>query len=70
MLDNRYYRVEHFDGSERFRKFEVLRHGDCSLADIVLSDKNARVYKCNSRGNNYTGRMLYPFQEVKDYGKN
>lgn len=68
--NDRYYRVEHFDGSGKFRKLEVLRHGDRTVAEIVLQDSNVKVFKCNRRGNNYTGRMLYPFQEVKDYDEN
>ena len=63
------YRIEYFDNYLKFYRYEIV---ESFIFDQIVNTKNPRdynqirIYKCNSKGNNYSGRMLWPYKQIND----
>ena len=55
-----YYRIVYFKNN-KFQKTVITSNTEEVEQLIRLHTPEIEIYKCNSKGNNYTGRKIYPF---------
>ena len=55
-----YYRIVYFKNN-KFQKTVITSNTEEVEQLIRLRTPEIEIYKCNSKGNNYTGRKIYPF---------
>lgn len=60
MNKEKYYRIVYFKNN-KFLKTVITNNTEEVEQLIRLHVPNIEIYKCNSKGNNYTGRKIYPF---------
>lgn len=62
------YRIESYDGkSMEFKAVTFAGHLDRSIiTSMEACGDYVAVFRCNSHGNNYTGRKVYPVSELKN----
>ena len=54
-----YYRIEYFKNGQWYKTIITNNEDEFkSYINFVVPD--IKIYKCNSKGNNYTGRRIYP----------
>ena len=59
MNKTKYYRIVYFKNNKFFKT--VITSNTEEVKQIInLQTPNVDIYKCNSKGNNYTGRKIYP----------
>ncbi len=59
MKMNKYYRIVYFKNNV-FYKIEVTDDETKIKRLIYTLTPNIEIYRCNSKGNNYTHRKVYP----------
>ena len=59
MNKTKYYRIVYYKNN-KFVKTVITSDIDKVNQLIMLQTSNIEIYKCNSKGNNYTGRKIYP----------
>lgn len=62
-----YFKIIYYDKKGQYIKHEIT---DSLRAIRLLIDSNnmyIAIYKCNSKGNNYTHHMLYPICQLSSY---
>ena len=59
MNKTKYYRIVYYKNN-KFIKTIITSDIDKVNQLIMLQTPNIEIYKCNSKGNNYTGRKIYP----------
>ena len=59
MNKTKYYRIVYYKNN-KFIKTVITSDIDKVNQLIMLQTPNIEIYKCNSKGNNYTGRKIYP----------
>lgn len=59
MNKTKYYRIVYFKNN-KFFKVVITSNTEEVKQIINLQTPNIEIYKCNSKGNNYTGRKIYP----------
>lgn len=60
MNKEKYYRIVYFKNNKFFKT--VITSNTEEVEQLIrLRVPNIEIYKCNSKGNNYTGRKIYPF---------
>ena len=59
MNENNYYRIVYFK-KNKFPKIVITNDNEKIKQLIESHTSNIEIYKCNSKGNNYTGRKIYP----------
>ena len=60
MNKEKYYRIVYFKNN-KFFKIVITSNTEEVEQLIRLRVPNIEIYKCNSKGNNYNGRKIYPF---------
>lgn len=64
MEENRkYYRIVYFKNGT-FSRIEITNSKSKVKRLIYTHQPDVEVYRCNANGNNYTGRKIYPYEEV------
>ena len=59
MNKTKYYRIVYYKNNKFFKT--VITSNTEEVEQIInLQTPNIEIYKCNSKGNNYTGRKIYP----------
>lgn len=56
------YRIVYFDKNFKFKKVVISEEYKDQLLIALAKQENVEVYKCNAKGNNYTGRRIFPPQ--------
>ena len=60
-LENKFYRVEYFDHTNKFVKYKVVSAETMEQCVRDMDDPRyplIKVYRCNEKGNNYSGRLV------------
>lgn len=61
------YRIVRYDSKSKFKAVTFSSRISCSLISAMeASGDHVEVYRCNSQGNNYSGRRVYPVPELKN----
>lgn len=60
-----YYRIVKFkDG--KAQSVKIVEDEDQCIRAISANPNDVEIYKCNKHGNNYTNRMVYPVEQVRN----
>lgn len=57
------YRIVYFDKKWQFTKVKIVEDFEPYYTEAKEKRLNMKIYKCNTRGNNYSGRMIYCLYE-------
>ena len=61
-MKEQYFRIVYFDNNRKFKKLEIKKECEFNIDLLIRQNPYPKmeIYKCNSKGNNYSGRMVYP----------
>ena len=55
-----YYRIVFFDQNGNYKKLEIKKSDDVDIETLISKNPLIEIYRCNSSGNNYSHRRIYP----------
>lgn len=61
-MNNKYYRIVYFDKAGKFLKVQIKAQSEIDIDKLIstYSYPEIIIYRCNSKGNNYSRRRIYP----------
>lgn len=66
-MSNKYYRIVYFDKKGAFRRLQIKPQCEVDIDNLISQNPYPAmmVYRCNAKGNNYSGRLVYPSMSFK-----